>query len=131
MNTPPVINRYRAQRKNRAPTRMEVARDGRSATYHRPGGYTRFEMDGDMLTWATSEVWSHTFLDRLGLERNLERRAPLGDSHGAWQKIATIPINLLADQVPMAAWEDTKAINRVLNDSDNRAWRTDGNHRKV
>ena len=123
-----MINRFRAQRTNRAPTRMEITGPN-TATYHRPGGFTRFEIENKIMKWATSEWVSQDFLDLLASERNLERRAPLGDAHGAWQKVATIPTNLLFDKVPPEALDDTKAINRFLNDSDVRAFRTDGNHR--
>lgn len=120
-------NRFRAQRKNRAATRMEI--DGSTATYHRPGGFTKFEFERNVLRWATSEYISQEFLDLMAESRNLERRAPLGDKDGCWQKVAEIPASMLFDKVPADAWEDKKALGRIINDSDFRAFRADGNHR--
>ena len=122
------VNRFRAQRKNRVPVRMEIT-GPTTATYHRPGGYTKVELENNIMRWATSEWVSQEFLDLLAQERNLEKRAPLGDKHGAWQKVATVPTTMLFDKVPPDALEDDKAINRWLNDADMRAFRTDGNHR--
>jgi hypothetical protein len=122
------VNRWRAQRKNRAQTRMEITGNG-TAIYHRPGGFTKFEFEDKIMRWATSEWVSQDFLDLLANERNVEKRAPLGDSHGAWQKVAEVPTTMLFDKVPPDALEDNKAINRWLNDPDMRAFRTDGAHR--
>jgi hypothetical protein len=122
------INRFRAQRTHRAPTRMEITGDG-TATLHRPGGYTKFEFERNVLKWATSEYVSQEFLDLLAAQRNMEQRAPLGDSHGGYQKVAEIPASMLFDKIPPDAWDDKKAVNRILNDPDLRAFRTDGTHR--
>lgn len=121
-------NRFRAQRTRRQPTRMEVTGNG-TATYHRPGGFTKFEFERNVLKWATSEYVSQEFLDLMAASRNLERRAPLGDKDGCWQKVAEIPASMLFDKVPADAWEDKRAIGRILNDSDFRAFRADGTHR--
>jgi hypothetical protein len=121
-------NRFRPQRTRRAETRMEITGPN-SATYHRPGGFTKVEFERNVMRWATSEYVSQEFLDLLAAQRNMEQRAPLGDKHGAWQKVAEIPASMLFDKVPHDAWEDRKAVNRVLNDPDLRAFRTDGTHR--
>lgn len=128
MNDQAAPNRFRAMRKKRAPTRMEITGEGR-ATYHRPGGFTKFEFENNVLKWATSEWVSQEFLDLMAEMRNLERRAPLGDKHGSWQKVADVPASILFDKIPVDAWDDRKALGRILNDSDFRAFRADGNHR--
>lgn len=44
---------------------------------------------------------------------------------GDWHKVASIPLNVFYDQLHQATLQDDKAhIDRWLNDSDNRAWRT-------
>lgn len=54
------------------------------------------------------------------LKKNAEGRsrsgriAPLGDSHGAWVKVGEIPLDFLLDRIPPDAWEDTKAVEKVL-----------------
>lgn len=116
------------RRPNKQATRMEITGHN-TAVYHRPGGYTKIELDGQMMKWATSEWVCQEFLDKLQDLRNAGGRAPLGDSHGAWQKIAEVPFNLLADKIPVEAWEDQKAIAKVLNDRDLRYFRTDGDFR--
>ena len=121
-------NRFRAQRTHRAPTRMEITGNG-TAIYHRPGGFTKFELEGKIMKFATSEWVSQEFLDLLASMRNQEKRAPLGDSHGGYQKVAEIPASMLFDKIPPDAWDDKKAVNRILNDPDMRAFRTDGTHR--
>ena len=45
--------------------------------------------------------------------------------------MAEIPYALLASRIPYDAWEDSKATSRLLNDSDYRYLRCDGNHRRV
>lgn len=97
-------------------------------------GFTTMTMDGRTMQYATSEWISYEWLDRLKAERDLERRAPLGDSHGAWQKCAEIPLNIIYDNLPKEEWADghafEKAIVRVCNNSDYKMFRTDGNNRK-
>lgn len=122
------VNRFRAQRKNRVPTRLEITGHN-SAVIHRQGGYTKFEFERNVLKWATSEYVTQEFLDLMAEQRNRETRAPLGDKHGAWQKVADVPASILFDKIPVDAWEDKKALGRILNDSDFRAFRADGNHR--
>ena len=97
----------------------------------RDGARTKVLMDGRMMRWATSEWVSTEFLDRLKGMRDQERRAPMGDATGAWQRVAEIPAALLFDKIPPDAWADEKAIGRLLNDPDLRAFRTDGNHRRL
>lgn len=84
-----------------------------------------------MMKWATSHWVSSEFLDRLKDMRDQERRAPMGDRTGCWQKVAEVPAALLFDKIPPDAWADEKAIGKFLNSSDFRAFRTDGNHRSL
>jgi len=71
-----------------------------------------------------------SFLAARAAERAAAGRAPLGDSHGAWQKIAEIPLALLFSRIPVDAWEDQDALAKVLNDPDLRKFRSDGDYRK-
>jgi hypothetical protein len=95
----------------------------------RPGTRTTVTMDDQMVKWATSEYVSEEFLKRLAHTRNQEKRAPMGDKHGAWQKVGDYPAAWFMDQLPKDAWEDKKALGKIINNSDNRAFRADGNHR--
>jgi hypothetical protein len=97
----------------------------------RDGARTKVLMDGQMMRWSTSEWISQEFLDRLKAMRDQERRAPMGDSTGCWQKVAEIPVSFLLNRIPADAWDDQKAIGSLLNDPDLRAFRTDGNHRRL
>lgn len=92
--------------------------------------HKRVEIDIDEMAgvarWGVTEQ-----VDPLLLKRNHERgavtgRAPLGDSHGAWVKCAEIPMSMLFEKLPPEAWEDQKALARILNDPENRAFRCDG-----
>lgn len=71
------------------------------------------------------------FLDARAEERKAAGRAPLGDSHGAWQKVAEIPLSLLFAKIPPDAWQDERALNKLLNDPDLRFFRSDGEHRRA
>jgi hypothetical protein len=71
-----------------------------------------------------------SFLDARAEERKRATRAPLGDSHGAYQKIAEIPLALLFAKIPPNAWNDQAALRKLLNDPDIRAFRSDGDHRR-
>lgn len=80
----------------------------------------------DEVRWGVAER-----IDRRLIDRNHERgtrtgRAPLGDSHGAWQKAAEVPLSVLMEKLPPETWEDQKALAKFLNDPDNRAFRCDG-----
>ena len=100
-------------------------------TFRRPGAETKVLLDGKMMRWATSEWVSQSFLDRMKRWRDQELKAPRGDATGCWQKVAEVPFSLLLDRIPKDAWDDTRAVNRLLNDSDYRYLRCDGNHRRV
>ena len=100
-------------------------------TMERAGARTKLMLDGKMLRWATAEWVSQEFLDRCKAMRDQERRAPRGDSTGCWQRVAEIPASLLFEKIPPDAWADDAAMNRLLNDPDLRAFRTDGNHRRL
>jgi hypothetical protein len=97
----------------------------------RPGTRTTVTVDDQMVKWATSEYVSEEFLKRMAHLRNQEKRAPLGDSHGAWQKVAELPMSWFMNQLPTHAWEDKKAVAKIVNDSSNRAFRADGSHRRI
>ena len=97
----------------------------------RDGARTKVLMDGEMLRWSTSEWISTEFLDRLKAMRDQERRAPMGDSSGCYQKVAEIPAALLFEKIPPDAWGDEKAMARLLNDPDLKSFRVDGNHRRL
>jgi hypothetical protein len=97
---------------------------------NRPGVRVTVDVDGD-----TTRIYNTYSIPRKLLDANAElrkenRRAPLGDSHGAWQKCAdNVPLALLMEKIPPEHWEDEKALARFVNDPDLRAFRTDGDHR--
>lgn len=99
-------------------------------TIERDGARTKFMLDGKMMKWSTSEWISTEFLDRLKQMRDMERKAPRGESTGCWQKCMELPISFLFERIPVDAWGDEKAIAKMVNDSSLRAFRVDGNHRK-
>jgi hypothetical protein len=90
----------------------------------------QLEISDGELKWTRIEYVPQDLLDRLASARNQERRAPMGDSHGSWVKVAEIPLSLALQHIPMPDWEDRKAWKKLLDDPDYRAFRTDGNHRK-
>jgi hypothetical protein len=97
---------------------------------NRPGVRVTVDIDGD-----TRRVWNtysipHKQLDAFKAQRNQNRRAPLGDSDGAWVKCAEIPLSLLLQKIPPDAWGDEKALAKLLDDPEWRAFRTDGEHRR-
>lgn len=108
-----------------------VDRSSDGFTFERQGARTKVMLDGQMLRWATAERVSQEFLDRMKALRDMERKAPRGDSTGCWQKVAEIPVSFLLDRVPPDAWGDERAINKILNSSDFRGFRCDGNHRRL
>ena len=122
----------RQQAKARKSGRLEIDSNGRRAKLYRAdgSGFVTIERDGNTLQWATSEWVPNDLLDKLAAQRNMENRAPLGDSHGAWQKCAEIPLTILLQKIPFDAWGDERAMAKVLNDPDLRAFRCDGNHRR-
>jgi hypothetical protein len=111
------------------PTRAYVDASGRYVR-ERQGSKTIVEANGDEVRWSTNEWISDDFLARLKHTRDQERRAPLGDSHGAWQKVAEIPLSLLMQKLPPEAWEDKRALAKIVNDADLKYFRADGNHRR-
>lgn len=60
------------------------------------------------------------------IEANTEmRNAASKGFAGDWHKVASIPLGVYYDKLHEASKQDDQAfINRFLNDSDNRAWRT-------
>lgn len=113
------------------PNHRIVERRADGMTIERDGARTKFLLDGKMMRWATSYRVSQEFLDACKQLRDQERRAPMGDKTGCWQKCAEVPAALLFDKIPPDAWADERAIAKFLNSSDFRAFRTDGNHRKL
>lgn len=103
--------------------------DGNRMVRDRPGSRTVIEMDNQMVRWATTPRITQEFLDRLGDQRKQNRRAPLGDKHGAWQKVCELPVSWLMGKIPPDAWEDRRAIAKLINDRDVRGLRTDGDGR--
>lgn len=76
------------------------------------------------------------FVDQRKAEQNRAAeanggRAPIGDSHGAWQKVGEIPLGFLLSKIPMDALEDRKAILKLLSDPDHRHMRSDAAHRRL
>lgn len=80
----------------------------------------------DMIRWGVREPVDDGLLRRNHERGTVTGRAPLGDSHGAWQKCAELPMSVLMEKLPPDAWQDQKALARLLNDPDNRAFRCDG-----
>lgn len=61
------------------------------------------------------------------IEQNLLERNDAGkDWKGDWHKVASIPLNMAWQDGVVEAFNqhDDKWISRMLNNSDNRAWRT-------
>lgn len=108
-----------------------VDRSANGWVMDRDGARTKVLLDGRMMHWATSYRVSQEFLDACKQLRDQERRAPMGDSTGSWQRVAEIPAALLFDKIPPDAWADEKAIGRLLNDPDLKYFRCDGNHRRI
>lgn len=53
------------------------------------------------------------------------RNEAKSDWAGDWHKVASIPLNVFHDQLAEATrQDDDRFVNRWLNDSENRAWRT-------
>ena len=112
-----------------APAYRVTERRSDGFSFARAGVSTKIVLDDQMLRWATSERVTQEFLDRMARLRNLERKAPRGDSHGSWQKVAEVPYNWLFAKVPEL--EDEKAVARLLNNFDYRKLRCDGTHRRL
>ena len=120
---PPVVPR-------RVPSAYQaVDRQANGFSFRRQGAATKVLLDGQTMRWATAEWMSQEFLDRMARLRNLERKAPRGDSHGGWQKVAEVPFTWLINKVPEL--EDEKAVAKLLNDFDYRQLRCDGTHRRL
>ena len=62
--------------------------------------------------------------DTIEANRDMRNQAAKGWT-GDWHRVASIPLNVYYDQLHAAVQQDDMAhVNRFLNDSDNRAWRT-------
>ena len=119
-----------ARSERRVPPAYRVTERGRDGfTFARQGAATKVLLDAETMRWATAEYVTEAFLAKMARLRNLERRAPRGDGHAAWQKVAEIPYNWLFSKVPEL--EDHKAVAKLLNDSDYRKLRCDGTHRRL
>lgn len=100
----------------------------------RMGARTIIECNGKNWEWATTTVVPQALMEANQRARNASgsRRAPMGDSTGCWQKVADhIPVEWLKSQIPMDAWDDEKALNRLLNSRDYRKFRVDGDFRRL
>jgi hypothetical protein len=122
---------------NRPPARQQLPETrgyiDASGNYvrERPGVRTTVVQDDKIYRWATAQRVSGQFLEWCKNSRDQNKRAPLGDSHGAWQKVAEIPMTLFMEKLPPHAWEDKKAIAKLANDPDLRLFRTDGDFRRL
>lgn len=73
------------------------------------------------------DVFKETYpADQLVDENAAMRNAAAPGWKGDWHKVASIPLNEVYDKELHRAISEgeTKYLNRYLNDSDNRAWRT-------
>src|SRR5262245_3638187 len=87
----------------------------------------------------TETAISQAFLDARAAEQNAalannHGRAPIGDQHGAYQKIAEIPLGLLMEhcrgsfrELLERGWSfsDQKRLKRLINDGDFKKLRSD------
>lgn len=93
----------------------------------RPGVTTTLEPEGDRV-----HITNEYEIPNQWVSQNEEKlaacsgRAPLGDSHGAWQLAfnAPIPLSLINKYVPMDAWNDEKAWAKLINSADYRRFRS-------
>jgi hypothetical protein len=96
----------------------------------RPNADIYTEVSDGELRWATVEYVTDDLLQRLASSRNLNRRAPTGDKHGSWQKVAEVPLSIVLQHIPMPDWEDRKAWKKMLDNPDFSKFRADGPHRR-
>ena len=75
-----------------------VDRHANGFAFRRQGAATKVLLDDKMLRWATAEWMSQEFLDRMASCAISERKAPRGDSHAGWQKVAEVPHKLVQEQ---------------------------------
>ena len=87
-------------------------------------GYTdvRTNEDGSV-TYTNVAFASDGVRARNAHMRDAFGRAPLGDSHGAWQPMGEFSLAAWRQYAPIEAIEDDKAVARWLNDSDRRDFR--------
>lgn len=99
----------------------------------RAGVRTIIECQGDRYEWATTTVVPASLLEANQRARNGgSGRAPMGDRTACWQKVADhIPVEWLMSKIPVDAWGDEKAMNKLLNERDYRKFRVDGDFRKL
>jgi hypothetical protein len=72
-------------------------------------------------------VWRTDYPVENLVRENAESRAHFaGQRHGDWSRVASVPMNVAYDSglVDAMTQNDDKFVSRILNDSDNRAWRT-------
>lgn len=93
-------------------------------------GYAHVERENGHFKVQNHQHVSDDLLAKNAEGRKRNARAPLGDSHGGWQKIADVPFSLLMSKIPPDAWEDQAALAKLLNDPEIRAFRCDGDHRR-
>lgn len=70
--------------------------------------------------------YRHTYeVDDILNANRIEQNATHGQKWGEWRKVASIPAGIFFDSLGVAQQQrDEKYINKFLNDSDNRAFRT-------
>lgn len=119
-----------AQRFRRARTTRVVMDGPNRMVRYGQGSSTIIEATADEVRWATRTYVTDDLLARNAEGRKANRRAPLGDAHGAWQKVADVPLALIFEKIPHDAWEDKKAWAKVLNDPEVRYFRADGDYRR-
>jgi len=101
----------------------------------RDGEWTLYEHDFKLkrTVWVRTNADGTTTMrtdyavdDTIEANRDMRNAASKG-WQGDWHKVASVPLNLYYDKLHEAAkQDDEKFIDRWLNDSDNRAWRTKG-----
>lgn len=65
-------------------------------------------------------------VDKIVQQNTEDRNSASSGWRGDWHKVASVPLNMLYDSGLAEAMNqhDDKFISRMLNDGDNRAWRT-------
>lgn len=99
----------------------------------RDGEWTLFDHDFHLkrTVWArqnpdgsTTYRTDYAVDDTIEANREMRNAASKGFA-GDWHKVASIPLNIVHEQLAEAQTQgDDKYLSRWLNDIDNRAWRT-------
>ena len=99
----------------------------------RDGEWTLYEHDFKLkrTVWVRTNADGTTTMrtdyavdDTIEANRDMRNAAQKG-WQGDWHKVASVPLNIFHDKLAEASrQDDERFIDRWLNDSDNRAWRT-------